>query len=137
MIMRIFIFILVGIFLVSCKEEVDSSHDQSVEEHLNAGEWRLVSSEKPFIRFKNGLKFSVDKQVFIIDSQGQIVSPTHERIYTVIGDTLKIIDYRYEQQSLFSRGTDILIIEELTDDKMVLKAIHPLEANELIFENLK
>jgi|SRR5690554_86292 len=135
--MRFFIFILVSIFITSCKEEVNSSRDQSVEENLMSGEWRLVSSEEPFERFQKGLKFSPDKQVFSIDSQGRIVSTSHEKLFSVIQDTLKIIDYKFEERFIYDRGTDILLIEELTSDKMVLTAIHPEGPNKLIFENLK
>ena len=130
-------FILLCVFMTSCKEEVDSSREQSREDNLNEGEWRIISTDKPFKRFQNGLKFSEDKQVFNIDSQGRIVSPHHERLYSLIGDTLKIIDYRYEERFLFSRGTDILIIEELTEDRMVLEVLHPEGPNKLIFEKLK
>lgn len=129
--------VLVSVFMVSCKEQTDSSRDKSIEESLHQGEWRIVSADKPFIRFQEGLKFSEDKQVFNIDSQGQVVSPTHERLYSVIGDTLKIVDYKFEERFIYSRGTDLLIIEELTKDKMVLKAIHPEGPINLIFEKLK
>lgn len=135
--MRIFMFILGSVLLMSCKEQMNSSREQSVEDHLTNGEWRLISSDTEFRRFQDGLKFSADKQVFNIDSQGRIVSPSHERIYTISADTLKIVDYKYEEAFLFREGTDILIIEELTDDEMVLQVIHPQGPNKLYFENLK
>ena len=137
MFMRIFMFILVSVFIISCKEQVDSSREQGIEEILNEGEWRIESTEKPFLRFLEGLKFSEDKQVFNIDSQGRVVSSTHERLYSIIGDTLKIVDFKFEDRFLYARGTDILIIEELTEDKMVLEALHPEGPNKLIFKKLK
>ncbi len=129
--------VLVGLFFVSCKEQMDSNRDRGVEEILNAGDWKLVDSEKEFTRFQNGLKFAEDNQIFNIDSQGQVVVPMQERLYTVSGDTLTFVDYRYEERFIFSRGTDILLIEELTKDRMVLNVIHPEGPNRLIFENYR
>lgn len=134
--MKFLTFIIIGLLFVSCKEGTDSSRDKDVFDILNDGSWRLVESEKPFKRFQNGLKFSEDNQVFMIDSQGQIVVPMHERLFTISGDTLKMVDYRYEDRFIFSRGTDILLIEELTSERLVLNAIHPEGPNKLILENL-
>jgi hypothetical protein len=135
--MRFLMLILAGLFFISCKEEMGSSRHKDVEAILNDGNWRLVESEQPFTRFQEGLKFSEDNQVFMIDSQGQLVMPMHKRLYTVLEDTLKLVDYRYEDRFIYSRGTDILIIEELTADEMVLKAIHPNGPNKLIFHKFK
>ena len=133
--MRFLTLILVVLLLTSCKEQMDSSRNRDVEDILNDGNWKLVDTEKSFSRFQEGLKFSEDNQVFNIDSQGQIVVPMHERLYTVKGDTLIFVDYRYEDRFLFSRGTDILLIEELTDDRMVLNVVHPEGPNKLILMN--
>lgn len=128
--------ILVGLFFISCKEQAGSSVERDVEGILNNGDWRLVASDKTFKRFQEGLKFSEDNQVFNIDSQGQVVVPMHERLYSISGDTLKFVDYRYEERFIFSRGTDIFLIEELTNKRMVLNVIHPDGPNKLILENL-
>src|SRR5690554_2921815 len=135
--MRFLMLVLLGLFFVSCTEQVNVSREKEVEKILNNGNWRLIESDQSFERFQSGLKFSEDYQVFNIDSQGQMLASTHERLYSVIGDTLKLVDYKFEEKFLYPRGTDILIIEELTSDRMVLKAIHPEEPNTLIFENLK
>lgn len=135
--MRFIITILVGVSLLSCKDEVGSSSEKKADKILSSGEWRLVDSEHSFYRFQEGIKFSEDRQVFYIDSQGRTVAPLHEIIYSLSGDTLKIVDYKYEQRFLFSKGTDILIIEELTENEMILNAIHPEGPNKLIFENIK
>jgi hypothetical protein len=134
--MKFLTLILVGLLFVSCKEQMDSSRDRDVEEILNDGDWRLVETEKPFSRFQKGLKFSTDNQVFNIDSQGQVVVPMHERLYSISGDTLTFVDYRYEERFIFNRGTDVLLIEELTKDRMVLNVIHPEGPNKLILENI-
>ncbi|HLV41502.1 MAG TPA: hypothetical protein VKY37_04425 [Brumimicrobium sp.] len=135
--MRIFMFILVSVFILSCKEQVDSSRYQSVEENLSDGEWRIVSTDKSFNRFQKGLKFSPDRQVFNIDSQGRAIFSSHERIYSVTDDTLKIVDYKYEDQFLNTKGTDILIIKELTNKKMVLEALYPQGPVQLVLEKIK
>lgn len=134
--MRFLVLILVGLFFISCKEQAGSSVERDVEGILNNGDWRLVASDKTFKRFQEGLKFSEDNQVFNIDSQGQVVVPMHERLYSISGDTLKFVDYRYEERFIFSRGTDIFLIEELTNKRMVLNVIHPDGPNKLILENL-
>ena|SRR5690554_887737 len=134
--MRTLMLILVGILFISCKEDRNASHKKSAEEILNQGTWRLMESEEPFKRFQSGLKFSADQQVFNVDSQGQVVVPSHKRIYSIHDDTLKMVDYRYEERFVYSRGTDILLIKELNEDKMVLNALHPEGPNQLIFEHL-
>lgn len=128
--------IFIGIVLTSCNEKDVISSKQSVEETLLDGEWRLVSTQKPFDRFQNGLKFSKDGQVFNIDSQGKVVPPHHERIYRVYGDTLSFIDYKYLKKARYNKGTDILLIDKLTEDEMVLKVIHPGKPNVLTFKNV-
>lgn len=128
--------ILVGLVLISCKEEAGSSEENNVKDILNNGNWKLVESEKSFNGFQNGLKFSEDNQVFNFDSQGQIVVPMHERIYSISGDTLKFVDYRYEERFLMSKGTDIFLIEELTNQRLVLNVIFPKGPNKLILEKL-
>ncbi|RYM32895.1 hypothetical protein ERX46_12625 [Brumimicrobium glaciale] len=134
--MKFLTLIIVGLFFVSCKEGTDSSRDKDVEDILNDGNWRLIESEKSFDRFQNGLKFSEDNQVFNIDSQGQVVVPMHERLFSISGDTLTFIDYRYEERFIYSRGTDILLIEEITSDRLVLNVIHPEGPNKLILESI-
>lgn len=134
--MRFFLFIFIGIVFNSCNEKDVASNEQSVEMTLLNGEWRLVSSEKPFNRFQNGLKFSEDGQVFNIDTQGKVVPPHHERIFRIYGDTLSFVDYKYLEKARYVKGTDILIIKQLTEDKMILEVIHPGETNELIFKNV-
>lgn len=127
---------LVTIGLFSCQEESNISTDQKIEEILNKGDWRITSTEYEFKRFSTGLKFSEDSQVFNVDSQGQIVVPSHERIYSIYGDTLKFVDYKYEERFLFSKGTDLLLIEKISEDELILNAIHPKGPNRITFENI-
>ena len=134
--MRFFILIFIGIFFTSCNEGNKVSNEQKIEATLLKGEWKLVSTEKPFLRFQSGLKFSDDGQVFNIDSQGHIVPPHHDRIYKIYGDTLSFVDYKYLEKVRYEQGTDILIIKKLTDKEMVLKLIHPGIPNELTFINV-
>lgn len=122
--MRILVITLIGLFLGACtgNEKTDKT---KIIENLTHGEWRIKDSEEPFLRFDSGLKFSSDKQVFFLDSQGHVIPPHHEHIFTVHGDTLKIVDYKYEPHLIFEEGTDVLLIKELTKEKLVLEALHP------------
>lgn len=135
--MRFLILILVGLTFSSCKEQMDSSREKDLAEVLNSGNWKLVSSEQPYKRFQSGLKFSEDNQVFDVDSQGQIVVLMHPRLYNISSDTLTLVDYRYEERFIYSRGTANFLIEELNEERIVLKVLPPEEPNKLIFENLK
>jgi hypothetical protein len=132
--MKFLAMIFACLFFVSCNEQIDLSRDKDVEKILSDGDWRVVEAEKPFTRFQSGLKFSDNNQVFMIDSQGQAIIPMQERLYEISGDTLKIVDYRYEDRFIYSRGTEILLIEELSNKKMVLNVIHPAGPNKLTLE---
>ncbi|PWH86050.1 hypothetical protein [Brumimicrobium oceani] len=134
--MRFLILILVGLTFSSCQEQVDSSSEKKIDEILTKGNWKLVNSEQPYKRFQSGLKFSEDKQVFDVDSQGQVVVLMHPRLYTISGDTLTLVDYRYEERFLYKRGTANFLIEELNEERIVLEVLAPEEPNKLIFENL-
>ncbi|WP_159038647.1 hypothetical protein [Brumimicrobium mesophilum] len=134
--MRFLLLMFSGLLFLSCSEQAGSFVERDREDILDDGNWILVESEMPFDRFQSGLKFSSDNQVFNVDSQGQVVVPMHERLYSISGDTLKFIDYRFEERFLFSRGTDIFLIEELTNDRLILNVIHPEGPNQLILESL-
>lgn len=124
--MKVLVIALVGLFFAACTD-TGKSDKATIIENLTQGEWRIENSEEPFSRFDHGLKFSPDKQVFFLDSQGHVIPPHHEHIFTVSGDTLKIVDYKYEPHMIFQHGTDVLLIRELTKERMVLEALHPKE----------
>lgn len=133
--MRYILLLFIGILFTSCNEENTISHKEQVAATLMEGEWRLISTEKPFKRFQSGLKFSADGQVFNIDSQGHVVPPHAERIYKIYGDTLTFIDYKYLETLRYDKGTDILLIKKLNEDEMILEAIHPDPPNKLTFKH--
>ncbi|WP_123776113.1 hypothetical protein [Brumimicrobium aurantiacum] len=124
------------LLFASCDFEAGGSNEIETEEILETGRWKLIESDKVFKNFQSGLKFSKDNQVFSIDSQGGYVASPHERIYTLSADTLRIIDYRYEPNFLYEKGTNILLIKELTEDKLILESIHPEPNAKLSFEKI-
>ena len=134
--MKLLFFVFIGLIAISCQEEGGSYVDKDSKDILYEGNWRLVDSEEPFDQFQTGLKFSKDGQVFNIDSQGQVVIPMKERLFSIKEDTLKFVDYRYEERFLQSRGTLVFTIEELTKDRMVLNVVYPEGPNHLVLENL-
>lgn len=130
------VFLILSIFY-SCDFQNLNSNTQSIEEFLMDKEWILVSSDEPTKRFQSGIKFSSDKQLFNIDSQGHIIPPQHEQIYSITKDTLVIVDYKYEPQFIYEKGTDILLVEKISENQIQLKILHPNGPNTLIFENLE
>lgn len=133
--MKLFsIFLFLSLFFTSCANNANEKED--IKKLLKTGEWKLVSSDKKFNHFQSGLKFSPDKQVFFLDSQGYVIPPHHKQVYEVSGDTLMIIDYKYEPQILYERGTFILLIKELTEEEFVGELIHPDKGNVLKFKQL-
>lgn len=135
--MKLFsIFLALCFLLTSCGDNADANK-KNTKSLLKKGEWRLTSSEKTFSQFQSGLKFSPDKQVFLLDSQGYVIPPHHKQIYNLSGDTLTIVDYKYEPQFIFERGTFILLIKELTEDEFIAELIHPDKGNVLRFKKVK
>ncbi|MBW7866705.1 MAG: hypothetical protein H3C31_00100 [Brumimicrobium sp.] len=134
--MRFLILLFSFLFLFSC---TNHSENKPIDKRqlLLQGEWRLVQSDKPFKIFRVGMKFSEDSHVFAIDSQGHTIPPTHEIEYSIQEDTLKIVDYKYDVNTIYEKGTIIFIIKEISQDKLVLEMLHPDTPNQLIFEDLK
>lgn len=134
--MRIYLVVFVILFsIVSCEQSRSSDADK-VEDLLENGKWVVESMDVPLKRVKSGIKFSQDKQVFYIDSQGRII-PTHKKsVYEVKGDTLRIVDFKYEPRFLFEKGTLIALIKHLDNESIELDILHP-EENKLILKKQK
>jgi hypothetical protein len=126
--------ILFGV--ISCTSETVPTEPQ-IEDQLLNGEWRVQASEKPFEGFQKGMKFSKDRQVFFLDSQFKTIPTSNKIIYEVDGDTLKIVDYKYDSKFLYQRGTQIFTIKELSDDTLKLEMIHPKPKNIIVLKNVK
>ncbi|MFA5573830.1 MAG: hypothetical protein WC994_02115 [Brumimicrobium sp.] len=121
--MRALIIFIFFFFLSGCVERNGSTITK--KDKLLDGEWMLVSIDEKYPFIRNGLKFSEDNQVFHIDTQGHTVPAHNIEIYKVYGDTLEIIDYKYEPQFIQEKGTHIFLIKELNQDELVLECIYP------------
>jgi len=135
--MRLLLIILVGLSFFSCQEQMGSSQEKEFEQILNNGNWSLISSDYDYVRFQSGLKFSEDHQLFDIDSQGKIVTSMHPRLFSISKDTMTVVDHRYEENFLLSRGTAYFLIEEIDEERLVLKVLPPEKENRLVFEKAK
>lgn len=125
--MRYFLVLLMFYSFVSCNNDSELSAGGEIEKLLEDGKWVVETIDFPMERIRQGIKFSDDKQVFYIDSQGKVIPTYNEIIYELKGDTLKIVDFKYEQRFLFKKGTLISLIDSIEKDKIVLKVIHPKE----------
>lgn len=129
----------VGLFCIvlllgACSEGKNTEEKVSRVDLLVDDMWMLNATENSQDLISYGVKFSKDKKVFYIDSQGRI-TPTFDDIgFKIEQDTLRIIDFKYEQKYLFEKGTRIFLIKTLDEDELVLKMIHP-EVNEYYFKN--
>jgi hypothetical protein len=94
---------------------------------LEEGKWVVESIEYPMERIRQGIKFSDDKQVFYIDSQGKVIPTYNEIVYELNDDTLKIVDFKFEPRFLHKKGTLISVIESADKERITLKVIHPKE----------
>lgn len=121
--------------MVSCggtDKQANPLNDQLLD-----GNWRLMVAEEPVRMFQSGLKFAEDGQVFFLDTQGHVVPPHHEQKFKLAGDTLTIIDYKYEEHVIYEKGTSIGLIRTLTDEELVLEMIHPKKDARIYFKNMK
>lgn len=121
--------ILFLIFACSAPEE-----EMTVEQQLQKGAWVLVEAENTPVNLLRGMIFSDHNHIISIDSQGHSIPPSHDINYSIYGDTLKIIDYKYIPQVIFEKGTFMFIIEDLTEDEMVLQLFHPEPKNRLVYK---
>lgn len=125
--MRYILMILILSALFSCDNNQALTSEEEIEKLLEEDKWVVDSIEFPMKRIKQGIKFSEDKQVFNIDSQGKVIPTYNEIVYEINDDTLKIVDFKYEERFLYKRGTLTALIESANDHRVVLKVIHPKE----------
>lgn len=132
--MRNFNIIFLLLFtLISCSEDDRNSDENQTEDLLEEGKWVLESIQTPIERLKYGVKFSRDKQIFYYDSQGRVVPTYKEIVYETKQDTLRIVDFKYEKQVIYEKGTMISLIKSIDDSRLELKVIHP-EENTIILK---
>lgn len=121
-------------FLIGCQPEEEQSSTR--EDILENGKWVVESITVPMERIKEGIKFSKDKQVFYIDSQGRVIPTYNEIVYELKGDTLRIVDFKYEPRFLHEKGTLVTLIKEMKEDYIELEVIHP-EKNTIVLKKEK
>lgn len=93
-----------------------------------------VSSPKEYLH--NGIQFVDDKQVFNIDSQGRAIMSVHAHTYDVSGDTLTIVDHSYTKKHLKSRGTQVYLIQSISNNKLSLHMLYPDTTNRILLERV-
>lgn len=125
--MRYFLVLFVLPLFVSCNNDAELSAESEMEKLLEEGKWVVETIDFPMDRIRQGIKFSDDKQVFYIDSQGKVIPTYNEIVYELKEDTLRIIDFKYEQRYLYKKGTLVSLIESAEENRLVLKVIHPKE----------
>ncbi len=125
--MRYTFSLILMLTLLSCTNESRVSDKDEMEVLLEEDKWVVESIEFPMERIRQGIKFSDDKQVFYIDSQGKVIPTYNEIVYELNEDTLKIVDFKFEPRFLFEKGTLISLIESANTERITLKVIHPKE----------
>lgn len=119
-----------GIFLIfGCTDSSDAN-----PEDVLPGTWHVAKVNGNKVDLKEGITFSPNKQFFYIDSQGKSIPKLMEKIWNVSQDTLRLIDYNWEQKFLYEKGTKIFVIEALSSNELKLKMIHPHEDQKITYE---
>ncbi|MDX1653522.1 MAG: hypothetical protein R3277_13580 [Brumimicrobium sp.] len=131
--MRTYLF-SIFFLLLSCSGE-SPAVEQSAHQKLEKGKWIVVESHPQEKGFGYGIKFSPDKQYFHTDSKGQIIPTMREKVYSLSGDTLTMVDYKYEPRFRHTKGTQIFYVTELSDEKLSLKGIYPDSTVTMVLKN--
>ena len=118
--MKYFWLVLALVFSACSTEELS-------KEELLEGHWRIVEIDDNNVDTKEGVHFSPNNQYFSVDSQGKMIPRLIEKIWSINGDTLMMIDYNWEPKFIQEKGTFIYLIEELTSDKMILQQLNQFE----------
>lgn len=84
------------------------------------GKWTISSINDEEIQTHEGLRFAPNKQYFNIDSQGKIIPSLMEKIWEIKKDTLRLVDFNFEPQFIRTKGTQLYLINELTNNKLDL-----------------
>lgn len=133
--MRYSYFLLTSVLLlIGCQNEEE--HTSSREDILENGKWVVESITVPMERIREGIKFSKDKQVFYIDSQGRVIPTYSEIVYELKEDTLRIVDFKYEPRFRYEKGTLVTIVKEMKENYIELEVIHP-EENTIVLKKEK
>lgn len=133
--MKNYFIILSIVFFANCSNvELESREDLKVD-YLTTGKWSLVEFDGDENKFQRGIVFSKDKQFFNLDSQGRIIPKQREKVFELSSDTLKIVDFNFEQKFIHTRGTQLFKVRELNDEKFVIKSIYPDSMSTYKFKN--
>lgn len=123
--MRKIIFFFIGVLFVACSTDESNSNMDNKIDLLIGDKWVVSVFEGKKNKLGEGVVFSKDKQLFNIDSQGRIIPTHHKQIFDLNNDTLRIIDYKYEEQFLDEKATLVFEIKELSNKLLRLHSIYP------------
>lgn len=119
------------IFVFSCNN-ISTTNDITISEKLVGGIWYVEFIKYPMKSIQSGLQFVSNKQVFNIDSQGRTIMSIHPNTFEISGDTLTLVDHRYNKAAIYEKGTEIFIINKLSENRLVLDMIHPQKDNQIL-----
>lgn len=130
--MRIISFIIIAFLISSCNEKKSSSKEELVE-----GQWKIIEIDGEEVNVLEGIHFAPNRQYFKVDSQGKMVPRLIEKIWSVDGDTLKMVDYNWEPEFIEENGTSIFIIQELTNEVMILEDVKNFKGQVIKYKKRK
>lgn len=123
--MQKFQYLFITLLFVGCSTDQSNSNKESEIDLLTDEKWVVSEFNGKKNKLGKGVVFSKDKQLFNIDSQGRII-PTHQKqIFDLTNDTLRIIDYKYEERFIEEKGTLVFKVKELNDQILSLSSIYP------------
>lgn len=115
------ILLSVLFFTVSC----ESAKKDPVE--LIIGKWQLISVDDVTVETHEGLQFAPNKQYFRMDSQGKPIFKLMEKVWSIDGDTLTLVDYNWEPDFIEKKGTQIYLMNKLSEDELDITIINKKE----------
>ena len=131
--MRILVVVPLLFLFVKCEFGEEKS-----KEELLYGKWMLISVDGEPLDTRAGYEFATNKQYFTVDSQGKPIPKLMERVWSIDGDTLKLVDFNWESELIDKKGTIHFQIKELnaTNLKVIQTKGKDREGAELVYEKI-
>lgn len=123
--MKKYFFVPFLLLFVSCSVDDSTSSENGRVDDLTNGKWLVSDFEGEENKFRRGIVFSKDRQFFHLDSQGRMIPRHRKIIFELKKDTLKIVDFNFEEKYIKQRGTQIFIVEDLGENKLILQGVFP------------
>jgi hypothetical protein len=109
------------LIVISCDRTTTNPED------LIVGKWQLVSIDAIPVKTNEGLQFAPNRQYFRMDSQGKPIFKLMEKIWSIDGDTLTLIDYNWEPDFIDKKGTQIFLLNSISDEELDITIINKKE----------